>query len=80
MLLLQLYPSHITYNFSLSIPLLLRKLLCLCVNIKARTPKSQVLLKKTVKMFKNYGSNIYTDDGDNFALKTQQTTWDSCYS
>ena len=71
MLLLQPYPSHIRQHFSLSILLLLKKLLCVCVSIyKLELSNS---FQKTVKIFKNYGSNIYTDDGDNCALKTQQT-------
>jgi hypothetical protein len=48
-------------------------IVCVCVIIPARTPKSPILFKKTVKIFQNYGSNIYTDVGDNCALETQQT-------
>jgi hypothetical protein len=78
MLLLQLYPSHMRYHFSLSILLLLRMLLSararVCVGIYKLEPQSLKCFSKTVEIFKNYGSNIYTDDGDNSALKTQQTT------
>ena len=75
MLLLQPYPSHIRQHFSLSILLLLNKLLCVCVCVCVSIYKLELSnsFQKTVKIFKNYGSNIYTDDGDNCALKTQQT-------